>query len=71
MQYPMTKAQLEHKLSLDNPQIELKALYEKVGGDVPMYQVVNDPKLTQDMKNSKFLIVLKHFFWYFLQLTST
>ena len=45
----MTKAQLEHKLSLDNPRIELKALYEKVGGDDPMYQVVNDPKLTQDM----------------------
>ena len=71
MQYPMTKAQLEHKLSLDNPRIELKALYEKVGGDDPMYQVVNDPKLTQEMQNSKFLIVLKHFFWYFLQLTST
>jgi len=35
-----------------------------------MYLVISDAKLVQEMQQSKFLVILKHFFWHYLQAES-
>jgi hypothetical protein len=50
--------------------MELRELAKQVAGNDPMYLIVSDTKIIQEMQSSKFLVVLKHFFWHFLQQTS-